>query len=177
MYEVDDLDSVVEWEAIPPPDAGNPSPALTATEGQVRIAYFVSELDSSRWQSQQVEPSGMSHSPIAVVEIAGAVAHIWGPPNDEALHGHPLTSRGLEHYGVYLVENSSWIRLLEKRNRVHPRHADSPSYIDRLKHMIITFHDSTFECIFRPRDQHSPFGVMVRVVNAQNPEAALPLSI
>ncbi|HEX8863370.1 MAG TPA: hypothetical protein VGC06_30595 [Actinomycetes bacterium] len=46
----------------------------------------------------------------------------WGPPNDEALQGHPLVDRGLRPYGVFRVEGSSWIRQLERMNRVHPQH-------------------------------------------------------
>jgi hypothetical protein len=37
-------------------------------------------------------------------------------PNDESLHGHPLFERGLNFYGAFQVESSSWIRALERIN-------------------------------------------------------------
>jgi hypothetical protein len=72
---------------------------------------------------------------------------MFGPPNDEAFQGHPLASRGLEPYGTYQIENSSWIRKLERMNRVHPSH--KPEAFSRLRHLVFAFHDSTFECICR----------------------------
>jgi hypothetical protein len=70
---------------------------------------------------------------------------MFGPPNDEAFAGHPLSVRGLTPYGVFEVKNSSWVRRLERMNSVHPRH--KPERFARLKHFIFTFHDTTFECI------------------------------
>jgi hypothetical protein len=71
-----------------------------------------------------------------------------GPPNDEALLGHPLAARGLSHYGAYEVIDSSWIRKLERMNSVHDRHDSSRFFKDK-RHFVFTFHDSTFECIAR----------------------------
>ena len=65
--------------------------------------------------------------------------------DDEALHGHPLYDRGLRRYGAYELRHSSWVRALERMNRVHPRH--SPERFARLRHYVFTFHDSTFECV------------------------------
>jgi len=72
---------------------------------------------------------------------------MFGPPNDEGLHGHPLAERGLEPYGVFVVSPSSWLRALVRMNAVHPRHRDE--HFDGLCHFVFTFHDSTFECIAR----------------------------
>ncbi len=74
-------------------------------------------------------------------------AHYFGPPNDEALAGHPLYSRGLECYGAFEIHGSSWIRELERINRVHPQH--SPGLFAELRHFAITFHDGLFECVAR----------------------------
>jgi hypothetical protein len=69
----------------------------------------------------------------------------FGYPNDEAMPGHPLYERGLSHYGVFEVCNSTWVKLMTEQNRVaFPR---TPHSTER--HFIITFHDSTFECIAR----------------------------
>ena len=50
------------------------------------------------------------------------------------------------HYSNYKVENSSWIRQLERMNSVHPYH-DSEEFYKNKNHYILAFHDSTFECI------------------------------
>jgi hypothetical protein len=72
-------------------------------------------------------------------------AHYFGSPNDEALSGHPLNARGLRSYGAFEVIASSWLRSLERMNRVHPRH-DATRFAAH-RHFIFTFHDNTFECI------------------------------
>jgi hypothetical protein len=69
----------------------------------------------------------------------------FGYPNDEALSGHPLYSKGLDAYGVCEVISSSWVKTLTEQNRV--AFPDTPD--STLRHFIITFHDSTFECIAR----------------------------
>jgi len=69
----------------------------------------------------------------------------FGYPNDEALPGHPLYERGLSDYGVFEVKNSAWIRSMTEHNRV--AFPDTPD--SKARHFIITFHDSTFECIAR----------------------------
>src|SRR5260221_14730922 len=53
---------------------------------------------------------------------------VFGAPNDEALGGHPLRRVGLQFYSVHEVAHSSLIKMLERRNSVHPRH-DSESYL------------------------------------------------
>lgn len=75
---------------------------------------------------------------------------MFGPPNDEAFAGHPLAARGLRPYSVARVEASSWIRTLEAMNRVHPHHR--PDRYRELQHFVISFHDSTFECIAKGYD-------------------------
>jgi hypothetical protein len=59
-----------------------------------------------------------SNESIALIRFQH-IAHVFGPPNDEAFNGHPLSSRGLHPYGVFRIEGSSWIRMPEKMNRVH----------------------------------------------------------
>jgi hypothetical protein len=83
-------------------------------------------------------------SPTAIVRFS-AIAHMFGMPNDEALEGHPLYKRGLGPYDAFRVENSSWIRKLERMNSVHRRHR--PEAYSRYQHLIFTFHDSMFECV------------------------------
>lgn len=78
----------------------------------------------------------------AVVEFAGTVKTTLGLPADEAFRGHPLSERGLGADDSFEVLNSSWVAQEDRRNQT--RFPDS-----RLScmHDILTFHDSTVECL------------------------------
>ena len=71
----------------------------------------------------------------------------YGGPNDDARGGHPLTEYGLGLYGLFLVENSPWIREMMVANRVHPQHSDS--LFSRDRHYVACFKDVMFESICR----------------------------
>lgn len=70
-----------------------------------------------------------------------------GFPNDEALSGHSLYGAGLTAYGAFRVHSSELIDTLEIRNRVHSQHR--PEMFTALEHVIVTFHDKTFDCVCR----------------------------
>lgn len=106
------------------PDAGVPAPFLLGSELTTILVYRGSGTIVARFLRCHVSK--------------------FGYPNDEALAGHPLYAGGLRYYGVFRVENSSWIKTLANQNRVcFPKHAA----FSRSRHFAITFHDSTFECI------------------------------
>ena len=129
MYEIDALDKLEPLLTLPAIDTGAPLPIVFSTEGSLLLAYLV---DGRR---------------AALIEFEAPSAHYFGPPNDEAISGHPLYSRGLRSYASFRVLGSSWIRNLEKMNRVHARH--NPAQFSTLQHYIFAFHDSTFECVAR----------------------------
>jgi hypothetical protein len=105
-----------------------------------------------------------SDGPIAAVSFKRAYASFFGPPNDEAFAAHPLSSRGLEPYGAFEIERSSWIREAERRNRVHPDHrAES---FDALRHFAFTFHDSVFEALAVELDVHVMDGSIAAALRA-----------
>ncbi len=133
MYQVDHLDEVVELDDIPHSSVGAPCPEMIAGEHILLVKYFV--------QDQHPESDEA-----ASVRFNSPYAHQFGPPNDEALNAHPLYERGLRPYGSFEVINSSWIRTLEKMNAVHPLH-DRKRFMKGKRHFILTFHDTTFECI------------------------------
>jgi hypothetical protein len=147
VYEIDELDRVIELSIAPQSDIGAPLPLVISDEHRLLLAYIVSERDPA-WDGSYVtlvspDSDGL---PIAIVQFRRPSAHMFGPPNDEAFGGHPLASRGLSPYAVFEVEHSSWIRKQERMNSVHRSH-NRERFLARRKHFIFAFHDSTFECI------------------------------
>lgn len=68
----------------------------------------------------------------------------FGYPNDHVLGGHRLYEKGLGFYGFFEVVESEWIAELRKGNElIFPYFK---AFVNK-RHFIITFHDSTFECI------------------------------
>lgn len=146
MYTVDARDRVAELGDVPRSDVGAPCPIVLASEGTLTVVYFVSDPPEG-WDGQTVTVLGPDTpgEPAAIVRFSWARASMFGPPNDEAFSGHPLASRGLRPYGAFEVLDSSWVRRLERMNAVHPQHRPE-SYAD-LRHFVLAFHDSTFECV------------------------------
>jgi hypothetical protein len=84
---------------------------------------------------------------LAVVEFQRCICTKMGTPNDEVFHGHPLHGKGFAGYLALAVENSNWLKELEAINAVHSNYKSEPWR--ELKHYILPFHDSTFECVAR----------------------------
>src|SRR5688500_18115819 len=125
MYTVDEKDKVIRLEDIPQSSVGAPCPAVFGDE-QIVIANFITQEAVSRHADDN-----------AFVKFYPCYAYMFGPPNDEAFSGHPLAGRGLEPYGAFKIENSSWIRQLERMNSVHPYH--KPEHFDIWTHYILLF--------------------------------------
>lgn len=89
---------------------------------------------------------------------------IFGAPNDEALGGHPLASRGLQFYSVHEVLHSSLMKMLERRNSVHHGH-DPEWFLRDKKHYVFTFQDSTLECVVSEGEWWRP---TVKVVDSDS---------
>lgn len=145
-YTPDERDRVVPLEGAPQSDVGAPLPLVLASEHRLFLIYIMEETPAD-WDGTWVRiiDAAVDDMPIAAVEFNRVHAHIFGPPNDEAFEGHPLESRGLTPYSASVVENSSWIRALERMNSVHEHHR--PENFWKLTHYIFAFHDSTFECV------------------------------
>ena len=146
MYSIDERDKVVPLENVPQSSVGAPLPVVLSDDYRLLLAYILQE-DNPDWDGTTVrvvdfESSGES---LALVEFHRRASFMFGAPNDEAFHGHPLYSRGLKPYGAFVIENSSWVRQLERMNSVHSHHR--PERYEDLKHYVFAFHDSTFECV------------------------------
>ena len=146
MYPVDERDKVIELGSVPQSSVGAPLPIVLSDEHKILLAYIIQDTppDWDGSYARVVEPSTPGE-PLALVEFSLYSSFMFGAPNDEAFAGHPLAKRGLHPYGAFHIENSSWIRQLERMNSVHPYH--KPERYRRLKHFIFAFHDSTFECV------------------------------
>jgi len=164
MYEVDENDRVVALEGVPQSSVGAPLPLILANDQRVVLAYYINTTDPS-WDGKTVRilDQERSDEPIAIVRL-DCIAHMFGPPNDEAFTGHPLANRGLHPYSAFRIERSSWIRKLERMNRVHEYHR--PEHFERFHHLVFAFHDSTFECVCREFDVRSDHGSMLDVTPA-----------
>jgi len=138
MYSDHVESSLEELTSLPQCNVGSPSPQIFAHEQGLLLAYYVQPRPNNWGPDAQPEK-------YAIINFVRPQAHLFGPPNDEAINGHPLYGKGLGPYGTYRVPNSPWIRALEKMNSVHPRH--QPTRYRQLSHYIFTFHDSTFECV------------------------------
>lgn len=147
MYTIDSKDLVRPLEGMPLPDTGAPLPTVVCNERSLLVAYIANTAPNPGWDGRSIGIVGADTAgePIVIARFERALAHMFGPPNDEAFTGHPLASRGLEPFGVFEVLQSSWIRTLDRMNRVHPRH--NPDSFAARRHFVLTFHDSTFECI------------------------------
>ncbi len=145
-------DEIARLTDVPASEVGAPAPLVLANESTVFLLYFggyaepqdydtyFKGLFENKKREEKVDPLQ-----VAVIEFTQPYATQLGPPNDEAISGHPLYGKGLRPYDAFEVQRSSWIRRLERMNAVHPRH--DPGVFDSLRHFIFTFHDSTFECV------------------------------
>jgi hypothetical protein len=163
MYSVDHQDRVSELANIPKCSAGAPCPMVLASDDQLILCYYLQNTPPG-WDGRSVREVGPDSpgEPAAVVRFVDPCASMFGPPNDEAFSGHPLAARGLHAYGAFEVVNSSWIRRLEKMNSVHPYHRKE-SY-DSLRHFILSFHDSTFECVASGYESKLETGPLTRLM-------------
>src|SRR5689334_14634199 len=125
MYQPDQQDRVRALPDAPQSDVGAPLPVVVADEHTVLLAYHARPKPTLEQLMELEMPEIVGRDTaraIAVVSFERAYATYLGPPNDEAFDGHPLAGRGLEPYGAFEIEHSSWIREAERRNRVHPYH-------------------------------------------------------
>lgn len=143
-YVVIGDDAVIELDDIPSSSPGSPLPVVLATEHSLCVTFLLHAPEPD-WNDPSSIESLTSGEKICILNFSRARSHYFGSPNDETLHGHPLYSRGLRSYGNYEVRNSSWINALERMNSAHPKH--DPARFKHLRHIVLTFHDSIFECV------------------------------
>lgn len=144
MYSLDQ-DALVELDGVPQSSIGAPEPLVVSDDHLTFLAYVIE--GEPQWDGRILTDVDLAMfvERVALVEFHGCRSYMFGSPNDETIHGHPLYAVGLKPYSAFEVQKSSWVRQLERMNSVHPGHI-SARY-ESLRHYVFTFHDSTFECI------------------------------
>ncbi|HEV3048917.1 MAG TPA: hypothetical protein VGX50_01330, partial [Longimicrobium sp.] len=93
-YTPDARDRVVPLADVPRCDEGAALPVVLASDFRLLLIYLTQEKPADWDGSSIVIVSADSEAmPVAVVEFQRPYAHLFGPPNDEAIIGHPLTGR------------------------------------------------------------------------------------
>lgn len=120
-------------EDMPPIQVGASCPQIFARERDLYLAYC--------------KPTPESRECLfALITFCHAVAHYFGPPDEETLEKHPLFDKGLQRWGSYRVSSSSWLAQLKSLTKDSKYHQD---LYGQCQHFILTFHDTTFECVCR----------------------------
>jgi hypothetical protein len=94
----------------------------------------------------------------AVIQFTHCSVTRFGGPNDEALPEHPLYHKGLSEsrfgYDICEVLNSSWVAQVMDRAKKSAQRIWGDGFQHAYancqwttRHFIVTFHDSTFECL------------------------------
>ncbi|MEO1529890.1 MAG: hypothetical protein AAFX06_31130 [Planctomycetota bacterium] len=145
VYQIDSKDQLLELEDLPVCSVGAPIPAVVGREHFTALCYVAAQPPADGWhgQSATLVDHNSSARPIVVVEfrICADVRFGWFPSEETCDH-HPLATRGLAPYTAYEVRDSSWVRSLAKLEAGNRDHA-----LKSKRHFILTFHDSTFECV------------------------------
>lgn len=143
-------DIVIEINNFPQASAGAPIPIILADEHTTVLEYYMQD---------ELEVDGEIVDQVAILEFSSCLAVSSGPPNDEAIFGHPLYVKGLRPYGFYKIDNSSWIEKYKIQNRIHPHHKDE--HFDGYTHYVLCFHDSIFECICKGTSHEVSTGTLM----------------
>jgi hypothetical protein len=125
-------DQVVLLDSVPHPASDAAEPFIVASGRRVILAYPIAEADFERFG-----PFDPDDDPFCTVLFPDAVFHRLGPPGDVDLEIHPLAAQGLSGYSVHEVVASSLAAEIAAVGSAEPA----------LRHFVITFQESTFECV------------------------------
>lgn len=148
MFSLKRSEAVIKLQGFPQSSIGAPCPMLVASEHALHVAFYGEPEPDWNGAATRIVESNSTEEQVILVTFEHPSTHLFGPPNDEAFSGHRLAAKGLEPYGAFEVLHSEWIQQLEAMNAVHPRH-DRARFLEGKRHLILTFHDSTFECVAR----------------------------
>ncbi|MDB6038750.1 MAG: hypothetical protein JWM99_2591 [Verrucomicrobiales bacterium] len=116
---------------------------MYSLEHHLHMAFYLQDFPDDRdVTTVRIVGDQTQSEPVAVVEFTEPYAYMFGPPKDEAFSRHPLASRGLRPGTRVIVDQA-----LGAHDSAHPRHR--PERFVGLEHYILSFHDTTFECVAR----------------------------
>lgn len=124
---------------------GAPVPVVMSDEYKLNLFYYYNKIFSESISEMPIERNSSVDKGIAVLIFKNHIIYKFGYPNAEILQSHPYYNLGLESYNLYEVVESDWVKEIETMNKLHPFH--NPIRFKMYRHFIITFEDSTFECI------------------------------
>jgi hypothetical protein len=134
-------DQVVLLDSVPHPAADAAEPFIVASDRRLILCYPIAESDFERFG-----PFDPDDDPFCAVLFSDSVFHRLGPPGDTDLDVHPLAGQGLAGYSAHEVMHSSLAAELVALAPV----------ASAQRHFIITFQESTFECV---ASDHTVVGV------------------
>jgi hypothetical protein len=119
---------IIKWGEPPGMEPGAPNPALKRVEDRLYLAYLCHNPAFPGWDNGAPPDHPGFDLFCALLRFDGVSEHYIGPPNDEALHLHPLYSHGLRPYDFWEIQGS-------------------PKAVGDLHHWVLTFHDETVEVV------------------------------
>jgi hypothetical protein len=127
-------------------ETGAPVPMVLSDEHTTCLLYYYRKpVENTADFEIPKERDAQEDRGIAVITFGQSMIYKFGYPNDEVLLAHSYYSLGLESYQLFEVIGSEWIQEIKEMNKAHP--LNDPLLFSRCRHFIITFKDSTFECI------------------------------
>jgi hypothetical protein len=132
-------DLVVLLDDVPHPAADAAEPFLVSSGQRVILAYPIAESDFERFG-----PFDSDDDPFCTVLFPDAAFYRLGPPGNGELEIHPLAAQGLLGYSVHEVMNSS---LAAEIPAAGEPAAATNSTSAAHRHFVVTFNESTFECV------------------------------
>jgi hypothetical protein len=104
MYVVNDLDTVTELSNVPRPEPARRALSfLRRSTGSCCPIGLWTTLPTIRQKHRWALFGSINH-----ICICSVPRNLFGPPNDEAIAGHPLSDRGLYPFGVFQVDRYRW---------------------------------------------------------------------
>ncbi|RWY54260.1 hypothetical protein [Mucilaginibacter gilvus] len=113
-------------------DGGAPCPVIISDDNNLRLIFYGSE-------------NATEEERIIGLKFISVFYHSFGPPNGEALDGHPYYDLGLGQFDFCELLNSDLVEKLGKMGRFHPYY--NPAAYNTKHHYIIPFKESVFECV------------------------------
>jgi len=158
----DSTNKIVELDLGIRPEAAVSGAVLFQTEGSTFLTFNAMRPTTrmTSWGQPYLEDAGT-----ALFEFERCLLTRFGYPNDEARWGIPYFKE--VSYGIYEVQNSSWIKEVVRLNRyAFPNTTDE--YV--AKHYLFAFHDSSFECLadgFEFKVLNEPIEAIVKAITSR----------